>query len=101
MRRAPRRLGRLVSLVWLLALALAASAAARSAPVRAVGAVGMTVADMDRSVRFYRDVLDFHWICWRWSRRSFCSPCPLSRLMTLKIASNRLGSMSPSRARTR
>jgi catechol 2,3-dioxygenase-like lactoylglutathione lyase family enzyme len=59
MRRAPRRLARLVSLVWLQALALAASAAARSAPVRAVGAVGMTVADMDRSVRFYRDVLDF------------------------------------------
>jgi len=45
----------------LFALALAAPAPARagSALVRAVDSVGITVSDMDRSVRFFADVLGF------------------------------------------
>ncbi len=46
-----------------LALALAVWPAAASAQlVRAVGAVGMTVADLDRSVEFYSKVLSFETI---------------------------------------
>jgi catechol 2,3-dioxygenase-like lactoylglutathione lyase family enzyme len=42
----------------LLVLLVAVEASARPA-VRAVGAIGLTVADMERSLRFYRDVLEF------------------------------------------
>ena len=45
-----------------LALALVAALAGvarANATVRAVGAIGITVADLDAAVRFYRDVLDF------------------------------------------
>ncbi len=37
----------------------AAAQASRAAPVRAVESISVTVADMDRSVAFYRDVLSF------------------------------------------
>jgi catechol 2,3-dioxygenase-like lactoylglutathione lyase family enzyme len=47
-------------LVVVLALTLTLAAAARAqAPVRAVGSIGMTVSDMERSVAFYSRVLDF------------------------------------------
>ena len=45
-------------LVLALTLALAATAHAQ-APVRAVGPIGMTVSDMERSIAFYSRVLDF------------------------------------------
>jgi catechol 2,3-dioxygenase-like lactoylglutathione lyase family enzyme len=50
------------ALVATLSLALSAGHAqppARPQPIRAVGAVGMTVADMDRSLQFYAGVLGF------------------------------------------
>jgi catechol 2,3-dioxygenase-like lactoylglutathione lyase family enzyme len=48
----------LVALAWAGAT-LALTGAVHAQPVRAVEAVGMTVSDMDRSVRFFTDVLTF------------------------------------------
>jgi catechol 2,3-dioxygenase-like lactoylglutathione lyase family enzyme len=48
---------RLTSILFLLVASAAAQNA--QAPVQAVDAVGITVADMDRSVAFFRDVLSF------------------------------------------
>ncbi|OLC31772.1 MAG: glyoxalase [Candidatus Rokubacteria bacterium 13_1_40CM_4_69_5] len=48
----------IVFLGW-LAMALAIGPAAGEVPVDAVESVGMTVADMDRSLAFYQQVLDF------------------------------------------
>lgn len=42
-----------------VALALVALAARAASPTLAVGAIGVTVADLDRSTAFYRDVLGF------------------------------------------
>ena len=42
-----------------VAVALFALAARAAAPIEAVGAIGVTVADLDRSTAFYRDVLGF------------------------------------------
>ncbi len=42
-----------------IAVALAALSARAAAPIEAVGAIGITVADLDRSTAFYRDVLGF------------------------------------------
>ena len=47
------------ALAAVLMLAVAAPAWAGRALVRAVDSVGMTVSDMDRSVRFFTDVLTF------------------------------------------
>ena len=64
----PKRLGRKISLLGLVVVALLFSAtpqAQQSAPphpvpvVKAVESIGMTVADMDRSVEFYSKVLTF------------------------------------------
>ncbi len=55
-----RRLALSALLVLLVCTAASAAAFARDAgPVRRVAMIGFTVADMDRSVRFYEDVLDF------------------------------------------
>ena len=53
-----------VALAFALAVAAPASGAGAKDggpnAVEAVGAVGLTVADLDRSIRFYRDVLSFN-----------------------------------------
>jgi catechol 2,3-dioxygenase-like lactoylglutathione lyase family enzyme len=49
----------LLSLTLALRALVAAAEPGRRAPVEAVGAVGMTVADMERSLAFYTDVLGF------------------------------------------
>lgn len=55
-----RRLVLPALLILLVCTAVSAAAFARDAgPVRRVAMIGFTVADMDRSVRFYEDVLDF------------------------------------------
>jgi catechol 2,3-dioxygenase-like lactoylglutathione lyase family enzyme len=46
-------------LLWLLALSHVASATAAASPVAAVESISVTVSDMDRSLGFYRSVLDF------------------------------------------
>lgn len=56
-----------LALVLVLALALAAlpcgsNAAAAASPVRAIVSISMTVRDMDRSVVFYRTVLNFEMV---------------------------------------
>src|SRR5262245_1418884 len=43
----------------LVALFWCSARAAADGPIRAVGPIGMTVSDMDRSVAFYSDVLGF------------------------------------------
>jgi catechol 2,3-dioxygenase-like lactoylglutathione lyase family enzyme len=58
--RAPAACARRGALLLALALVLrAAAAAAVELPVRAVAAVGMTVADAERAIAFYTRVLDF------------------------------------------
>jgi catechol 2,3-dioxygenase-like lactoylglutathione lyase family enzyme len=57
---ARRTLGALVlSAVALSVALLGAPEAQFEGPIRAVGAVGMTVGNMERSIAFYSDVLDF------------------------------------------
>ena len=51
-------MSRRLALVAVLLVALAGSADA-DGPVRAVGAIGMTVGDMERAIDFYTRVLDF------------------------------------------
>lgn len=48
-----------VGLVWLFPPAFAQQANGRPVAVQSVAAVGFTVSDMDRSVAFYAEVLDF------------------------------------------
>lgn len=54
MQRIRTKIGILAMVLWLVA-----SAAAQKPQVEAVGAISMTVADMDRSIRFYTQVLSF------------------------------------------
>src|SRR5262245_64533158 len=57
---ASRMLGAVVfSAVALSVALLSAPEAQVGGPIRAVGAVGMTVGNMERSIAFYSDVLDF------------------------------------------
>jgi len=57
---ARRMLGALVLSTVALSLALLDGAEAQfEGPIRAVGAVGMTVGNMERSIAFYSDVLEF------------------------------------------
>jgi catechol 2,3-dioxygenase-like lactoylglutathione lyase family enzyme len=46
-------------LAWVVLLACALVARADAEPVRAVDSIGITVSDMERSLRFYQDVLQF------------------------------------------
>jgi catechol 2,3-dioxygenase-like lactoylglutathione lyase family enzyme len=52
----PRRWAAAPAIALLL---LAASAQAVGEPVQGVGAIGVTVSDLDRSIAFYRDILSF------------------------------------------
>jgi catechol 2,3-dioxygenase-like lactoylglutathione lyase family enzyme len=50
---------RVASLALAVALFFAAATGRADGPIRAVGAIGLTVSDLDAAVRFYTDVLDF------------------------------------------